>query len=122
MSAKLSCWITQGTDFVCILLSLFALRLGWQHGSNRLLTIPARSDAGAGPLIEAHDYWDGDPVSSSVMQTTVDGKSSCWPTSAEGRLQNFLDNTSKSLDQLKRELLELAEAIAIKEGETTRNK
>ncbi|UPR03389.1 carbohydrate-binding protein [Chloropicon primus] len=90
-------------------------RLGWQHGSNRLLTIPDPADKGAGPLIEAHDSWDGDPVTSSVMQTTVDGKSS-WPTSAELRLQTFLDNTNKNLEQLKRDLLELADGIRKEEG------
>ena len=42
--------------------------LTWQQGSNRLLTVPDPSEEGAGPVIEAHDSWDGDPVGSSVMQ------------------------------------------------------
>ena len=68
----------------------------WQQGSNRLLTIPEFSGV-RGPLIEAHDKWDGDPVSSSVMQTTVDGGLS-WPSSAEERLQHFVANTVDRLD------------------------
>ncbi len=64
-----------------------ASTVNWQQGSNRLLMIP--EPGACGPLIEAHDRWDADPVSSSVMQTREAGGTE-WPSSAEDRLQAFV--------------------------------
>ena len=49
-------------------------------------------------------------LSTFFSQTTKKGEPS-WPTSAEGRLQTFLANTNRSLRDLRRELVELAERI-----------
>jgi hypothetical protein len=91
-------------------------RLTWQQGNNRLLTIPDSGTAGAGPLIEAHDNWSGDPLNSSVMQTTVDGAVS-WPESAEERLQTFVSENSDLEIDIDQELMEslIAKNMTVKE-------
>ena len=61
----------------------------WQEGNNRILVIPSSNTVGNGPVIEAHDMWNGDPVTSTVMQTTT-GAEASWPTSAEERLKRMV--------------------------------
>lgn len=91
----------------------------WQQGSNRVLTVPDLTDPSAGPLIEAHDCWSGDPVTSSVMQTTTDfaAGAKSWPTSAEQRLKTFVETTNVTLKSLREDLLRLAESIGDEDRE-----
>ncbi len=86
--------------------------MNWQQGSNRLLMIP--EPGACGPLIEAHDRWDADPVSSSVMQTREAGGTE-WPSSAEDRLQAFVQSPAATASDFSRNFVDIIKSDKLRD-------